>query len=51
MASYGFMGGGGGGGGGLQMLAFEGTVEEFHRVFGSQDEFSYGQLEGRHDYM
>lgn len=34
-----------------EMLTFEGTIEDFHEAFGGRDEFSYSQLEGRHDYI
>ena len=34
-----------------QVLRFEGTIDDFHSAFGSRDEFSYAQLEGRHDYI
>lgn len=32
-------------------LDFEGTIDEFHTAFGGRDDFSYSQLEGRHDYI
>ena len=34
-----------------EVLTFEGTIEDFHQAFGGRDEFSYSQLEGRHDYI
>ena len=34
-----------------EMVSFDGTIEDFHQAFGGRDEFSYSQLEGRHDYI
>ena len=34
-----------------EVLAFVGTIDEFHAAFGARDAFSYSQLEGRHDYI
>ena len=32
-------------------LTFDGTIDDFHQAFNTRDAFSYGQLEGRHDYI
>jgi hypothetical protein len=34
-----------------EVLTFQGTIDEFHAAFGGRNDFSYSQLEGRHDYI
>lgn len=36
---------------GSKQLVFEGTLEDFHRVFFKCNKFCYAQLERRHDYI